>query len=119
LHKHGPFATLSPAENLLSLQLFLLAVSLPSMILAAAMAERRRAFVALSDSEQAVRKQYAKLATIYRAAPVGLAFVDTQLRYIEINDCLAEISGVPAAAHLGRTSREVLPHLADEVEPIY
>jgi PAS domain S-box-containing protein len=89
------------------------------MFLAAAMAERRRAFAALYGSEQAVRQQYAELATIYHAAPVGLAFVDTQLRYVGINDCLAEINGAPAEAHLGRTIRAVLPHRADTIEPIY
>jgi PAS domain S-box-containing protein len=119
LSGHGPFVTQSPSDNLLSLQLFLLAISPPSMFLAAAMAERRRAFAALCESEQAVRQQYAELATIYHAAPVGLAFVDTQLRYVGVNDCLAEINGVPAEAHLGRTIREVLPHLADAIEPIY
>jgi PAS domain S-box-containing protein len=119
LYKHGPFVTQSPSDNLLSLQLFLLAITSPSMFLAAAMEERRRAFAALSDSEQAMRQQYAELATIYHAAPVGLAFVDPQLRYVGVNDCLAEINGVPAEAHLGRTIREVLPHLADAIEPMY
>jgi PAS domain S-box-containing protein len=119
LDEQGPFVTQSPSDNLLSLQLFLLAISAPSMFLAAAMAERGRAFAALHASEQAVRQQYAELATIYHAAPVGLAFVDTQLRYVGVNDCLAEISGVPAEAHLGHTIREVLPHLADALEPIY
>jgi PAS domain S-box-containing protein len=119
LYGHGPFVTQSPSDNLLSLQLFLLAISLPSMFLAGAMAERREAFAALHSSEQAVRKQYAELATIYRAAPVGLAFVDTQLRYVSVNDSMAEIDGVLAEAHLGRTIREVLPRLADVIEPIY
>jgi PAS domain S-box-containing protein len=119
LSKHGPFVTQSPSDNLLSLQLFLLAITSPSMFLAAAMEERRRAFAALYDSEQAMRQQYAELATIYHSAPVGLAFVDTQLRFVGVNDCLAEINGVPAEAHLGRTIREVLPHLADAIEPMY
>src|SRR5262249_52437801 len=115
LSHQGPFVTQSPANNLFSLQLFLFAISSPSIFLAAAMAEWTRAFEALGDSERAVRQKYAELATIYRAAPVGLAFVDTQLRYIGINDSLAEINGVPAEAHLNRTIREVAPHLADAI----
>jgi PAS domain S-box-containing protein len=108
-----------PANSVLQLQLFLLAISLALMFLATEIRERRRAFLDLSSAEQAVRQNYAELSTIYRAAPVGLAFVDTQLRYIGINDSLAEITGVPAEAHLGRTLREVAPQLADAIEPIY
>jgi PAS domain S-box-containing protein len=119
IHGHGPFSILTPAENVFQLQLFLFAISLPLMILAVVIQERRHAFAALSQSEQEVRHQYAQLAAIYRTAPVGLAFVDTQLRYISINDYLAEINGLPAKAHRGRTVREVLPHLADTIEPLY
>src|SRR5262249_37915857 len=65
LHGHGPFVTQSPADNLLSLQLFLLAVSAPTVFLAAALTERSQAFVALGEAEKEVRNQYAQLATIY------------------------------------------------------
>jgi PAS domain S-box-containing protein len=119
LHGLGPFVTQAPAENLLSLQLFLLAVSVPLMFLAAVVQERQRTIVTLSESEQEVRRQYAQIAAIYRTAPVGLAFVDTQLRYVGISDHLAEIHGVPVEAHLGRTIREVVPDLADKIEPRY
>lgn len=119
LHGQGPFVTQSPADNLLSLQLFLLAISSPMMFLAAVLEEWSRAFTALGVSEREVRRQYAQLATIYHTAPIGLAFVDAELRYVGINDFLAELNGVPAQAHLGRTIREVLPHLADKVEPSY
>jgi PAS domain S-box-containing protein len=119
INGHGPFANQAAANSVLQLQLFLLAISLPLMFLATEIRERRRAFLDLCSAEQAVRQKYAELSTIYRAAPVGLAFVDTQLRYIGINDSLAEINGVPAEAHLNRTIREVAPHLADAIEPIY
>jgi two-component system CheB/CheR fusion protein len=58
-----------------------------------------------------------ELEAIYRTAPVGLCVLDAELRFVRINERLAEINGVPAADHLGRTVREVLPHLADAVEP--
>src|SRR5262249_44801188 len=35
------------------------------------------------------------------------------------NDRLAEINGRPGDAHFGPSVREVLPHLADTLEPIY
>ncbi|HKB39692.1 MAG TPA: ATP-binding protein, partial [Gemmataceae bacterium] len=119
VHGRGPFATGAPAENVLSLQLFLAVFSLPLMFLATVIRERRQAFADLARAEQEVRQEYAQLATIYHSAPVGLAFVDMQLRYVSINDQLAEINGRPADAHLGRTVREVHPHLADTLEPIF
>ena len=83
------------------------------------MAERDRAFADLSNSEREVRRQFAQLATIYRAAPVGLGFIDSQLRYVGVNNYLADFNGLAAEAHQGRTIREVLPQLADMLEPIY
>ena len=49
-------------------------------------------------------------------APVGLCYLDTDLRYVHINGWLAKINGLPAEAHVGKTIREVLPHVADGVE---
>ncbi|MGW1208674.1 SpoIIE family protein phosphatase [Streptomyces sp. NPDC002499] len=49
-------------------------------------------------------------------SPVGLAVLDTDLRYVSVNPALERINGIPAAAHIGRTFREVLPHL--DVEAI-
>jgi two-component system sensor kinase FixL len=119
IHGRGPFASQPPVDSVFQLQLFLLAISLPLMVLATAIQERRQASLALSEAEKEVRREYAQLATIYQTAPVGLAFVDTQLRFVSMNDHLAEINGLSADAHLGRTVRQVLPHLADTVEPIY
>jgi PAS domain-containing protein len=52
-------------------------------------------------------------------APVGLAFLDTDLRFVRINAALAEINGRPAEEHLGRRIDEVVPEIADELIPIY
>ncbi|MET9871994.1 PAS domain-containing protein, partial [Streptomyces sp. NPDC006386] len=42
-------------------------------------------------------------------SPIGLAVLDTELRYVSVNPALEEINGVPAEEHLGRTAREVVP----------
>jgi PAS domain S-box-containing protein len=59
------------------------------------------------------------LETLYRTAPVGLCAVDRDLRFIRINDRLAEIDGVSVADHLGRTVAEVVPGLAPLIVPVY
>lgn len=61
----------------------------------------------------------AELALIYQHAPFGICVLDRELRYVRINDRLAEINGLPAADHVGRTLREVLPDLAPTLEPTY
>ncbi|MFF3849955.1 SpoIIE family protein phosphatase [Streptomyces sp. NPDC002328] len=50
-------------------------------------------------------------------SPIGLAVLDTALRFVSVNPALERINGVPSEDHLGRTAREVLPLLdADGVE---
>jgi PAS domain S-box-containing protein len=58
----------------------------------------------------------ALLDALIAAAPIGMAFLDSEFRYVRVNDAMAEIHGVPAIDHLGRTAREVLPEMGEEVE---
>lgn len=55
VHSQGPFATSSPAESALTIQLFLIVVSIPLLILAAAIEEDAAAKRALSRSEERLR----------------------------------------------------------------
>ena len=58
-----------------------------------------------------------KLASVYFNAPkIGLCIVDSTLHYIAINKTLAEMNGVPAEDHLGRTVREILGEAAEPLE---
>jgi PAS domain S-box-containing protein len=59
-----------------------------------------------------------ELALIYDTAPVGLAFLSPDCRYLQINQRLTEICGIPVADHIGRTVRETVPAVADQVEEI-
>ncbi|WP_164019444.1 PAS domain-containing protein [Pyxidicoccus trucidator] len=59
------------------------------------------------------------LETMVACAPVGLALLDLDFRFIHINDALADMNGLPREAHLGRKLRDVLPELWPFVEPHY
>jgi PAS domain S-box-containing protein len=59
-----------------------------------------------------------ELASLLTSAPLGVAFFDRQHRYLRINDALAAINGVPAAEHIGRTVGEILPLVAEAVDPV-
>jgi PAS domain S-box-containing protein len=61
----------------------------------------------------------AELESLLAASPIGIAFVDPELRYVRINDALATLNGRPASEHVGRTIREALPaEVADKLEPM-
>ena len=51
----------------------------------------------------------------YDKAQIGLCYFDTDLRYVEINDWLAALNGLPSAEHVGRTIGEILPDVAASV----
>ncbi len=80
--------------------------------------ERVQAEQSLRESEARYRRQAAELEQIYRTAPIGLAVLDSELRFVHVNARLAETNGVPAEAHLGRAVREVVPWVADRAEPL-
>ena len=59
-----------------------------------------------------------ELRWIYDTAPIGLAFLSPDCRYLQINQRLTEICGISVADHLGRTVREMVPNLAEQVEQL-
>ena len=49
--------------------------------------------------------------TLFANAPFGFAFFDRDLRFVRINEQLAEINGYSVAAHLGKIVAEIAPTL--------
>lgn len=80
--------------------------------------ERRQVEAALRESQVQLQQQLAEIETIYQSAPIGLNVLDTDLRFVRINQRLAEINGLPIEAHIGHTVRELLPDLADTAEAL-
>lgn len=62
-------------------------------------------------------QRLAQLQAIYDGAPVGLCFLDRNLRYVSLNRRLAEMDGVPMAAYLGKTVKEIIPKAFPRFEP--
>jgi PAS domain S-box-containing protein len=91
-------------QRILTAQAGILAISLCSFILAALFSERRQ--------------HEAKLRLIYETAPVGLAFLTPDCRYQQINRHLTEICGISVADHIGRSVRDTVPQVAEQVENI-
>ncbi len=69
------------------------------------------------ERELALRE--ARLNAFFTSAPVGMNILDHQLQFVQINELLAEIHGIPQNDHIGKTIHEVIPHIAPIVAPFY
>jgi PAS domain S-box-containing protein len=71
------------------------------------------------DHAEQRAEQLAEIESLYAGAPVGLGLIDTELRFVRVNERMAAINGRPVSDHLGRAVDEVLPrHLAGMLERI-
>ena len=70
-----------------------------------------------AESESYARQRNAGLlSAALVSSPIGLSLLDCDLRYIQVNDAIAGLTGVAAADHVGRTLREVNPRLSSDIE---
>ena len=61
----------------------------------------------------------AHLQAIYDGAPVGLCFLDKELRYVSLNQRLAEMNHRSVKDHLGQSVQEMYPQWFPIYEPFY
>ncbi|WAS87353.1 MULTISPECIES: ATP-binding protein [unclassified Corallococcus] len=80
-----------------------------------AVAERASAYIAQTDlhareheARQEAERSLALLDSLLEAAPVGIAFLDSDLRYLRINGTLARLNGRPVEDHRGRTLHDMV-----------
>jgi len=71
---------------------------------------------ALAESETRGHQQFAELDLLYRSLPVVLAVFDRDMRFLRVNDEVSKFNGLPVAAHVGLTLREVAPEFANAAE---
>ncbi|MGB3691927.1 MAG: chemotaxis protein CheB [Spirulinaceae cyanobacterium] len=58
------------------------------------------------------------LENLYATSPVGLSLHDGDLKFLRINEALADTNGYAVEEHLGKTLQELTPELAEQVEPL-
>ena len=61
---------------------------------------------------RAVERDLALSARLFSQTPVGIAVLDTDLRFVTVNPALERINGIPAAEHIGKRVRDLL-HFPD------
>ncbi len=78
--------------------------------------DNARLYRDVEAARQRAAEALALLDTLIATAPVGIAFLDLELRYVRINKWLADLNHRPVEEHSGRTVREMVPFRADELE---
>jgi len=68
-------------------------------------------------AEELALERLNELESLYRNAPVGLCLVDRDLRYLRVNQAIADINGLAIADVVGKTYRDLSPETADAAEP--
>jgi PAS domain S-box-containing protein len=70
-----------------------------------------------STLEASPAQRLAQLQAIYDGSPVGLCFIDRDLRYVSQNRRLSEMSAAPLGPRLGKKLGEVMPMVYLQMEP--
>jgi PAS domain S-box-containing protein len=83
---------------------------------AALAVDNARLYGEARTQERASGEATALLDALIAGTPIGMGFLDNDFRYVRVNDAMAEINGVPAIDHVGRTVREVLPKMGADIE---
>jgi two-component system cell cycle sensor histidine kinase/response regulator CckA len=58
------------------------------------------------------------LDAFFTVAPAALALLDRELRLVKVNDLVPAMSGLPPERILGSTVRDIVPGMADGLEPL-
>jgi PAS domain S-box-containing protein len=77
-----------------------------------------RSLIDLRKSQEESYHRLLELEVLYETAPVGLGFLDQDLRYVRLNQSLAEINGCSIEDHLGRLAIEINPPVAKILVPM-
>ncbi|MEG3840005.1 PAS domain S-box protein [Microcoleus sp. herbarium14] len=70
--------------------------------------------------EKELAQRQARFDAFFSDSPTGLCILDSQLRYVQINQSLAQMNGRLAAEHIGKTVCEIVPpEVAAILESLY
>ncbi|MGW7005829.1 SpoIIE family protein phosphatase [Streptomyces sp. NPDC054933] len=65
------------------------------------------ALASRGDELDRVRTNLAFLDALFETCPIGLVMLDEELRYVHLNQALADMDGLPIAEHLGQRFTEI------------
>ncbi len=109
LHGLGPFISPDPAGNILQLQLFLLAISLPLMVLAVITEERRRAFSALAHEMSMHKQADERFRLVVESSPSAIVMVDAAGTIVLVNAQIEKYFGYRPEDLVGQPIEILVP----------
>ena len=68
-----------------------------------------RMVASIEEQRAGLNDTLSLLDSMLANAPIGLAFVDSECRFVRVNQVFADMTGSPLNRHLGRTLQELLP----------
>jgi PAS domain S-box-containing protein len=76
-----------------------------------------RMVASLAEQRAGLNDTLSLLDSMLANAPIGLAFLDRNCRFVRVNQIFADLTGMTVSRHLGRTLTDLLPaSVAEEVE---
>lgn len=95
----------------------LLLMLMPLAAACAILLGRQQQRIALFKRDTAdLQRAIAELHAVLERTPVGLAVFDRDLRFVRVNQLLADLNGAPIADHIGKTVYDMAPGIAAAAE---
>lgn len=115
----GPYAHPEhPVEaGIVAAQIELVIFAVMALYLTSLFAGYRTALDEVSARRGELESRFNELEALYAEAPLGLGMLDTNFRFVRINEALAEMNGFSVSQHIGRSVWDLVPGLREEAEP--
>jgi len=85
-------------------------------VVAVLLARQQHRYARLQREADTLRRSVLDLGTVFGLAPLGLAVLDLDLRYVRVNQILADLNGPSIEEHLGKTLYDMVPDVAPSAE---
>ena len=80
--------------------------------------EQKRLEETLRRNQDEMRVRLAELESLYSSAPLGLGMLDRDLKFVRVNDALADMNGVALQKHIGQFVFDIVPDLQGQAEKL-
>lgn len=109
INDRGPFARRTPDDQVLELQLFLLAVSLPLLFMAAGVAERRRAYSLLLSEMDERRRVEDRFRLVVDSTPNAMLMISHEGKINQVNPQTERLFGYQQEELLSQPFERLFP----------
>lgn len=88
------------------------------LLLATDITDRARAEHAAAERALTAQRTAEEAVAVFERIPAAVAIFDRDLRFVQVNGCLAALTGLAVADHAGKPVAKLLPQLATQLAPL-